>query len=105
MADARDIALHALTAELAASAGAGVDIGASRSAVKLTLYVPAVAGGALTVYVDTSPDNTIWRTLGQFTAVSVAPAVEQLSFDRCEQYVRVRWTLGFDKMSTNDRPR
>jgi phage gp36-like protein len=92
MANARDITLHLLAEEVAAGAGAGVDID-TRTAVKLALYVSAVSG-ALTVYVDTSPDNTIWRTLGSFAVVSAAPAVEELSFDRCERYVRVRWTLG-----------
>lgn len=92
MANARDITLHALGAELLAGAGAGVDI-ETRTAVKLTLYVSAVSG-PLTVYVDTSPDNALWRVLGSFTAVSTVPAVEELSFDNCERYVRARWTLG-----------
>jgi len=92
MANARDITLHALAAEIASGAGAGFDID-TRTAVKLSLYVSELTG-SFTVYVDTSPNNTAWRALGGFTTVSAAPAVQQLSFDRCERYVRARWTLG-----------
>lgn len=93
MANALDISLHALGAETVAGVSVGVDIGA-RTAIKLTLYVQALSG-TLTVFVDTSPDNATWRALGSFAAVAAAPAVEEdLSFDRCERYVRVRWTLG-----------
>jgi phage gp36-like protein len=93
MANALDITLHALAAEAAGGAGVGVDIG-TRTAVKLSLYVQAVTDESLTVYVETSPDDVMWRELGQFTAVSASPAVDELAFDRCERYVRCRWTLG-----------
>jgi phage gp36-like protein len=92
MANAVAIILHALGAEIATGSATGVDIG-TRSAVKLTLRVPAVTG-TFTVTVETSPDNSVWRALGAFTAVSSAPAVQQLSFDRAERYVRVSWVLG-----------
>jgi len=89
MANARDITLHALAAVAGAGEGVGVDID-TRTAVKLTLYVQALTA-PLTVSVETSPDNLIWRLLDSFAVVSAAPAVDELSFDRCERYVRCSW--------------
>jgi phage gp36-like protein len=95
MANAFDITLLPVARETGASEGLGIDIGA-RTAIKLELCVQELNGGPLIVYVETSPDNATWRLLDPSGAMVAAPAVETLAFDRCERYVRSRWTLDID---------
>src|SRR5688572_30314885 len=91
MANALDIALHALTAETANGAGAWVDIGDTRSAVVLDLFISA-STGETTVYVETSDDQSGVKPLAAFAAAS-GVLRQTLKVDRCGRYVRVRWTV------------
>lgn len=94
MADALNITLHALAAEAVSGEGLSIDIGSTRSAVKLALRVSTLVSGSLTATLQTSPDGNTWRTVGAFAAITAAPAVVEQCFDRCERYVRVKWVYG-----------
>ena len=94
MANPLAITLHALGIESSSGQSAAVDIEAIRSAARLTLTITAVVGGAPTITLETSPDGTTgWRHVGGFTALGAA-ASEERSFDQCDRYLRVAWTVG-----------
>lgn len=61
----------------------------------LVLDVTAASGTSpsLTVNVQTSDDNTTWRTLQSFTAVTAAPANQHLSVGGLDRFMRFSWTI------------
>jgi hypothetical protein len=91
MANALDVELHALGEETVAGSGSAVDIGETRSAIRVAINVTD-AGGAWTATVQTSRDgSTHWRALATFKGSGAVQ--EDRCLDGCERYVRVSWTL------------
>jgi len=76
----------------ASGEGASVDIGEYRTAAKLQLVVAALVGTSVEVAVQTSPDETSWRTVGSFTTATAA-GTEELALVGLDRYVRVAYTL------------
>lgn len=89
----RPATLHASAARTATGSGTGVELGDS-GALILTLDVTDASGTtpSMTVSVETSEDNSTWRTLGSFTAKTAAGA-ERKSFPGVDQYARATWTI------------
>lgn len=89
----RPVTLHASAAMTATGSGTGVELGDSGTLI-LTLDVTAASGTtpSMTVSVETSEDNSTWRTLGSFTAKTAAGA-ERKSFPGVDQYARATWTI------------
>ncbi|MCA1696557.1 MAG: hypothetical protein LC749_18555 [Actinobacteria bacterium] len=60
------------------------------------LDVTAASGTSptLTVNVQTSDDNTTWRTVVSFTAVTAAPANQHVSQGSLDRYLRFSWVIG-----------
>jgi len=96
MANAQSIQLHPSGQEVGAGSGAGVDIGATRTACVMTLVATEVTGDPLKVRVQTSPDNaTGWRQVAAFTDMpSIEADVQTIYAIGCSRYVRVAWDLG-----------
>jgi hypothetical protein len=97
MSNSTSITLHELGAETASGTGDSSDLGSDllRTAAKLQLHVLAVSGSdtpTLTVTLQTSPDETTWRTVGSFTAAT-AVAKPTMCFGGLDRYVRVIWTI------------
>lgn len=97
-ADGRFAPIHKLTladaANLTASAnGTGIDVGECGVAC-LTLNVTAhTAGGdTLDIAVQTSADNSTWRSVGTFTQ-STDVGTERKSFSGLDRFVRYAATL------------
>lgn len=96
------------TAVTTAGNTAAIDSGDTTEA-RLTLTVTAATGTSpsLTVNVQTSPDSTIWTTLGSFTAATAAGSEEKV-FTGLDRYVRGQWaaptgtTPSFDFTLTGD---
>ncbi len=95
MADKLDLALHALAAETASSTGASTDIGLLRRAVIIDLEVVVVAGTdpTLSVELQTSSDNTNFRTMRKFDLRKGATKRERFYVFGAEQFVRAKWTI------------
>ncbi len=62
------------------------------AAVAVTTSTPGVPP-TLDVTLQTSKDDTNWRTLGTFAQISAAGS-ERKSFPGCDRYVRATWDLG-----------
>jgi len=92
MANKLAITPLALTTIDASGEGASADIGEHRSAAKLMLVVAALVGTSVGVAVQTSPNETSWRTVVSFTT-SVAAGTEELALVGLDRYVRVTYTL------------
>jgi hypothetical protein len=95
MANPADITLHASGAETVTGNGAAVDMGATRSCLKLALIVTAVAGTlpTLALTVETGPSETgPWRTGGTFSTVSAVGKVEK-TIAGLDQWVRLAWVI------------
>lgn len=96
MAQPLAIAPHPLAAETAPTGqGAPVDIGASRSAVKLALELTAIsgAGESLVVSIQTSADGvTGWRTVDSWSALTAVDKVQLCAAD-LSRWVRISWAL------------
>ncbi len=96
MANPAAITIHASAAETTTATGAAVDLGATRSCVKLDLIVTAVSGTnpLLTIALDTAPSATgPWRAAGSFTAVAVVGKSSK-TFADLDQFVRENRTIG-----------
>ena len=90
MAELLAIDLHALAAETADGQGASVDLGTRRRSVKVKTQVVAIAGGVTFVArLETSPDDTNWRTAWQADVSAVGEVETARIVDR---YVRAAWT-------------
>lgn len=91
--DNRAITLSASAAKTATFQSAGVLVG-DRGVLRLTLAVTASTGTSptLDVVVETSADNTNWRSLGAFAQRTIA-ASERKSFSGADQYVRINATI------------
>lgn len=94
MANALAIDLHAAAQETTAGNGTSVDIGVTRSAVKLALIVTGLTGGKAVVKVETSADDSSWRLIGVLEVN--AAGKQKRAFDDCDRYVRASWTVGTD---------
>ena len=93
MAQSLAVPLLALGAQSGSGSGAAVDIGETRSSVKLSLTITAIVG-TLTVSIETSPDGlTGWRQIGAFDAAT-AIGRQRYAFDECDRYVRATWATG-----------
>lgn len=93
MANALSVELHAQAEETSNGSGTVVDIGATRSALRLTLRVLAAVGDFF-VKVETSPDGASgWRQVGAFDEVEQSRKPQLLHLDDCEQFIRVSWEL------------
>ncbi len=100
MADSLAITLHESAAEVASGSAAAVDLWGednveTRRLAELVLVVAALAGGtspALTIAIQTSADEVLWRTADTFPAVTAPGTVTYRTGD-LERYVRVAWTL------------
>lgn len=95
MAQPLSIAPHPLAAETLAGQSAAVDIGATRSAVKLALELTAIsgAGASLVVSLETSADGaTGWRLVDSWAALTAVAKVQLCAAD-LSRWVRVKWTL------------
>lgn len=75
--------------------GSSIETGDRVEVRGLVLDVTAASGTgpSLTVNVQTSDDNTSWRTLQSFTAVTAAPANQHLSVGGMDRYLRFSWTI------------
>lgn len=74
---------------------AAIDLRQYRS-LRLTLAVSSIAGGALSVTVETAPSKSApasaWRTVALFPAVSAPSSLDLPAVD-LDRFVRVRWAL------------
>ena len=82
-------------ARTASGNGSSIETGDRIEVRGLVLDVTAASGTSpsLTVNVQTSDDNTTWRTLQSFTAVTAAPANQHLSVGGLDRYLRFSWTI------------
>lgn len=94
MPSSTDITLLASEARVVSGVGVSVDLGI-KSGLTLDLAVSAASGTnpTLDVALETSKDNTTWRTLDAFARVTTAGPVAR-AFAGADRYVRARWTLG-----------
>jgi len=95
MANAAATTLHASGAETVTGNGAAVDMGATRSCLKLALVVTAVAGTlpTLALTVQTGPSETgPWRTGDTFGIVSATGKTEK-TIASLDQWVRLAWVI------------
>lgn len=92
--DNRAITLSASAAKTATFQSTGVLVG-DRGVARLTLAVTAATGTlpTLDVVVETSADNSTWRSLGSF-AQKTGAATERKSFAGVDTYVRINATIG-----------
>jgi hypothetical protein len=64
-----------------------------KGVARLTLTASAVgAGTTVTVYVETSKDNSSFRNVGNFTGLA-APGTEIKSFSGLDRWVRIRYAF------------
>lgn len=93
MANAADIALAEMVERTASGVGDTVDIGELRTAAKLKIRVVAAAGdrSKLTLKVETSDDETNWRSA--WSSVANIAGVE-VHVGELGRYVRAAWTFG-----------
>ena len=95
MANALAIVIHASAAETVTGASAIVDLGETRSCVKLVLAVTEVAGTAPTIAVKVWTATEAagpWRTVGQFPTVAAAGKSET-TIAGLDQMVYASWTI------------
>ncbi len=106
MADPRAtlaVELAAILARTATGTGSTLDLHEAledtetlipRSCARLFLDVSAVAGTlpTLTISIETSRDDSIWRTLDAFDVVSATGSTERL-ITGASRYVRAKWTI------------
>lgn len=99
MSNATAIELHALAADAAGATGDAVDIGELATAARLTLRAYAITGAspiatALTGLIETSPDDSAYRTVREFTLTTAnANSVQSFTVGGLQRYVRVRYTV------------
>lgn len=89
MANALEITLHDLGAETTEDSGTSVDLGETRSAVSLRLNV-LENEDEFTLIIETSPDETTWRSVSETTA-NVTSAPQRILLDGLDRYLRVSW--------------
>lgn len=89
-----DITPLASAARTVSGTGASVDL-ATKTGLSLDLAVSAASGTTptLAVTLETSKDNTTWRTLGTFAQVTAAGPVAKV-FAGADRYLRAAWTIG-----------
>jgi hypothetical protein len=74
--------------------GSSIETGDRVEVRGLVLDVTALSGTpTLTASVQTSDDNTNWRTLASFTAVTTSPNNQHLSVGGLDRYMRFSWTI------------
>lgn len=94
MANALEVTLMPPGQQAASGSGAPVDIDGVRSACRADLVVTEVAGGSVSVAIETSPDGaTGWRQVAGFQAVSHAGARLTVTAQGCDRYLRAVWVL------------
>ena len=88
------LTLAASAARTTSTAATSIDV-ADRGVLCLTLDVASRSGTnpTLDVTIQTSADNSTWRTLGTF-AQKTAAGSERKSFAGCDRYVRASWAIG-----------
>lgn len=89
-ADTQDLTVVGAGARVASFQSAGVEVG-DRGVVCLDLVVTA-GTGTLDVAIETSKDNSTWRSLGSF-AQKTGAATERKSFAGVDRFVRANSTL------------
>ncbi|MFA4974474.1 MAG: hypothetical protein WC683_17850 [bacterium] len=91
-ADTDDLTLADALAVSGDTDGDSVELG-DCGVARLTLTVAAIgAGTTLTVYIETSADDTTFRAVSNFTAIA-APGAEILSFSGLDRFVRARYSF------------
>jgi len=99
VSDSLSLSLHALGAETASGTGTSTDLVQTtyplRRVAQLKLLVTAASGTdeTLDVTVQTSTDDSAWRTVASFTQAT-ATGAEELFFGELDRYVRLSWTIG-----------
>lgn len=77
--------------------GASLDLGATNpdTTLRLDLAVTAMSGTSpsLVVAIETSTDNTNWRTVKAFAPIVAVGKLEARVFAPVDRYVRASWTL------------
>ena len=83
-------------ARTASGNGGSVETGSHGDVRGLVLDVTAQTGTSptLDVSLQTSDDNTNWRTLKSYTQVTAAPNNQHLSSGGLDRYFRVSWVIG-----------
>jgi phage gp36-like protein len=94
MANAEAINLHAIGAETTTGTGTSADIGSLRTVAKLSAKVAAasVPGAGLVVTIQTSPNDSSWRTVKILEAMPAAGNIDA-TVHGLQRYVRSLWTV------------
>lgn len=95
MADVLAVTLQASGAQTASGSGSAQDIGALRSAARLTLDVTATSGTEprLSVAIETSSNSsTGWRQVARFDQAQTPTSIK-LSMFGLDRYIRAVWTI------------
>lgn len=95
MSNPVSITLHEMGEETTSGSGDSSDLGGLRTAARLVLVVEKVTGTSptLLVTVETSSDETNWRTVASFAEKSSTSA-DIISVATLNRYIRVSWTIG-----------
>lgn len=73
--------------------GDSLELG-DRGVARLSLTVSAIgAGTTLTVYIETSADDTNWRAVSNYSGVNSAPSSSRLSFSGLDRFIRARYAF------------
>lgn len=90
MANPLAISLHDSAAETVSGVGPSIDIGATRSCVRLLLDISDLSAGAsISVALETSRTGlTLWRAFG-----ALGPSPDPVTIAFADRFVRARWTI------------
>lgn len=93
-------AIVASTARTTSGNGSSIDTGDANTIRGLVLDVTAASGTTptLDVRVETSDDNSTWRTVGSF-AQKTGVSNEHKEFGLLARYARIAWTIAGDTPS------
>jgi hypothetical protein len=93
-ADTKDVTLQASVTKTATYTGSAVEVG-DRGVGRFLLTVSAASGTTptLDVLIQTSYDNSTWRSVASFTQAT-STTTERLSFSGLDRYVRAKATIG-----------
>ena len=94
MPSSTDITLLASAVRTTSGTGTSVDLG-TKTGLQLDLAVSAASGTtpSLQVVLETSKDNTTWRSLGVFPQATTAGPTSKV-FAGADRYLRAVWTIG-----------
>jgi phage gp36-like protein len=93
MANAFETTLHDLGAETVSGVGESIDIGALRTAARFAISMVAFAGsGGVTLGVETSDDQSNWRTVPGVSGATLNNAKESIVLG-LGRYLRATWAL------------